>query len=338
VFGSQDISGGARVIFEHVNRLATRGYRVEVWGTANSGKPYFKCNAPFKIYSDEQLGEPDIVVMTDPGFIPAVKAHRRQRSTYLLVQHDNEWVSEATGSTTYATLLRDDKRYFESGRCEILVVSPWLQEVMREKYGLASYLVPNGVDEKMFYPCEPLVSPRRPLALVFYDPQVWKGFGEAMSALEIVRQTVPDLRAGIVGRYFPEVPRIEGVSFGFPHPVIYFNRPEQDELASIFCSATVFLSASWKEGFGLPGLEAMACGVPVVTTDSGGNRDFIINDMTAVVVPQNEPVKIAEGILKVLSNEKLRHYLKRNGIKKAREFSWEASVDKLEEAFRKTCT
>jgi glycosyltransferase involved in cell wall biosynthesis len=82
----------------------------------------------------------------------------------------------------------------------------------------------------------------------------------------------------------------------------------------------------------------MACGVPVVTTDSGGNRDFIINDMTAVVVPQNEPVKIAEGILKVLSNEKLRHYLKRNGIKKAREFSWEASVDKLEEAFRKTCT
>jgi len=53
------------------------------------------------------------------------------------------------------------------------------------------------------------------------------------------------------------------MAFTFPFPITFFNRPPQKNLARIISSADIHLSTSWREGFGLPGLEAMACGVPL---------------------------------------------------------------------------
>jgi len=333
VASTKEISGGMRVIFEHVNQLARYGHNVEVWKANEDDQPYFECEVPIRTYQDEQLNEPDVVVMTDCVFIPAVSIHRKRRGTYLLLQHDNEWVSEVMNVATYAGLIKEYKSYFESGNCEIIVVSSWLQALVQEKYALDSHIILNGVDGNLFHPVRPILQLDAPLALLFYDPQSWKGFGEAIAALLEVKNTQENLQIAIIGRYFPETPQVEGMSFGFPFPAIYFNRPKQQDLAKIYSSADVFVSASWKEGFGLPGLEAMACGVPVVTTDAGGNREYAVDEQTALIVPQQNITAMSDEILRILSDDKLHERLRRNGLGKAKGLTWDKSIKKLEGIF-----
>jgi glycosyltransferase involved in cell wall biosynthesis len=329
-----DVSGGTRVIVEHVNRLHDSGHRVELW-VANAGdKPYFDCRVPVRVADDDQLSMPDIVVMTDPGLLPMVNAHRHTGKTYLLVQHDNEWVSEIMNATTAAGLLGAYRDYFLNGTYSLLTVSSWVQEVMESRYGIKSVLIPNGVDLEVFRPTTPLISSADPSVLFIYDPQAWKGAYEVTQAALEIKNKVSNLRLIMIGVYFPETPGEAGMYYGFPYPVTYFCRPTQADLASIYTSATVFVSASWREGFGLPGLEAMACGVPLVTTDSGGVRDYALPGETAIVVQPNSVPALVSGILRVLENPGLAAKLSKNGLSKAAEFKWDKSISMLEEIFK----
>lgn len=334
--GIDQIAGGARVIFEQVNRLFDRGHKIEVWCTGDTQNSYFPCKAPIYPLKDIRLLNHDVLVIADPGFLPQVfssdTTHSAQKICFL-VQHDNELISQIEGAPTYANLLNDFKSYFLDSRHKIIVVSAWLQSVIKEKYQLPSLLARNGVNKELFYPATPLIHLDGSVVLFFYDPQVWKGVADAVHAVNIVRQHIPDLKIIMIGRYLPSTPVVQGKSWSFPFPVIYFNRPDQNELVKIYALADVFVSSSWYEGFGLPGLEAMACGVPVVTTDSGGVREYAIPEETAIVVPPKNPEALAEGILRVLSDEKLRQKLIKNGLEKAKEFDWGKSIDILEKVF-----
>lgn len=105
-------------------------------------------------------------------------------------------------------------------------------------------------------------------------------------------------------------------------------------MATLYSSADVFIYPSYAESFGLPPLEAMACGVPVVTTDCKGNRDYAINDINCLIVPPGDPTALARAILKVLTNDKLRERLIENGIATAKQFTWDKVVNRVEEAFK----
>lgn len=328
-----DSSGGMRVIFEHVNGLLGRGHHVEVWvPPTKTTLPYFNTDAPIRVYADTQLSEPNIIVMTDPIFLPAMSTNRKKGYVFLLFQHDNEMVCESAGVPGYTDLINSSRHRFREGMYHGISVSSWVQDMVLEKYDLRSHLVRNGVDKALFHPAEPLSQLKGTSVLTFYDDQAWKGFGDVARALLGVAQSFPDLKVFVVGRVSPDVfmNKVASIHLESPLPVAYLRSPNQPDLARIYSSATVFVSASWKEGFGLPGLEAMACGVPVVTTDSGGNRDFAINEETALVVPQQDIAAIANGVLRVLSDEKLRTKLRRNGIQKAKELNWDKSIDRLE--------
>lgn len=326
------IAGGTRVIFEQVNGLAKRGYHVELWQTGEDLPPYFQCDVPLKRYASKQLEKPDIVVMTDPGFIPEVLASRgKKRRTFLLLQHDIEWIGTVSGTDVHKEWFTTHQSYFETGNCEVLVVSAWLQKAIKNKYNLSSQLVRNGIDTGVFHPEEPLVRQTGPMALLVYDPQDWKGFGDAMNALMGIRR--PNLKIAMIGSTYPITPYAEGQYYGFSFPSMYFCRPDQDQLARIYSAATVFISPSWKEGFGLPGLEALACGVPLVTTDSGGVRDYASPEKTAVVVPPKDVPALRAAVIRVLDDKQLRTKLIKNGLKKAAEFDWESSITKLETIF-----
>jgi glycosyltransferase involved in cell wall biosynthesis len=331
-------SGGMRIIFEHINRLLSRGHDVEIWVPpgGETNKPCFETHAKIKPFDPSLFANPQIIVMSDPVFLPLVSPHRNKGNAYLLLQHDIEMVFTEADIHEHAHLIDDYLDYLKSDKCEVIVVSSWLKDFVSEKYGLKSILVRNGIDQNLFHPDKPILQLDKPLLLTFYDPQIWKGFSDAAYAWLEVKENTPDLQIAIIGRAFPETPNVKGISYGFPFPTIFFNTPEQDKLASIYSSASVFVSAAWSEGFGLPGLEAMACGVPVVTTDSGGVRDYALPDETAVIVPPKNVPAIANGIIKVLSDKKLQVKLKRNGLKKAQEFDCDKSVDALENQFVKS--
>ena len=88
------------------------------------------------------------------------------------------------------------------------------------------------------------------------------------------------------------------------------------------------------EGFGLPPLEAMACGAPVVLTDSGGVRDYARHEDNCLLVPPRDPQALAAAMLRILTDPVLADCLRRAGPPTTARFTWEAAVDRFEAALR----
>jgi glycosyltransferase involved in cell wall biosynthesis len=106
--------------------------------------------------------------------------------------------------------------------------------------------------------------------------------------------------------------------------------PEQT-LAVMYRLAGVFVFPSLYEGFGLPPLEAMASGTPVVTSNVSSLPE-VAGD-AAVLVDPYDPAAIADGIRRVLTDEALRRDMRRKGLQRARQFSWEQSVQRVREIY-----
>jgi glycosyltransferase involved in cell wall biosynthesis len=327
----QHVSGGLRVITEHVNRLAALGNRVEIWTPHPEEVLHFECEVPVLTYTESKLVLPDVVLATDPFFIPAILESGRKVGNFVMLQHDNEWVNKIVGLENKVWNISHFAEHFRDRRLKLIVVSSWLHDVIKSRYDIDSKVIRNGIDHEIFRPCQPLISTSDPTVLMLYDPQVWKGFLEGLEACLEVRKEIPNLRIMLFSRFYPKIPSEKGVQFGLPFPVIFFGRPQQEDLAAIYSSATVFLSASWEEGFGLAGLEALACGVPLVTTDSGGVREYAVSGETAIVVRPNHKESIEDGIKLVLTNKELRTKLKKNGLEKAASFDWGSSIKQLVE-------
>jgi glycosyltransferase involved in cell wall biosynthesis len=105
----------------------------------------------------------------------------------------------------------------------------------------------------------------------------------------------------------------------------------QETLAVMYRLAGVFVFPSLYEGFGLPPLEAMASGTPVVTSNVSSLPE-VAGD-AAVLVDPHDPDAIADGIYRVLTDETLCADLRRRGSARARQFSWDASVRRVREIY-----
>ena len=102
--------------------------------------------------------------------------------------------------------------------------------------------------------------------------------------------------------------------------------PDED-ICPLMNGACAFVFPSIYEGFGMPPLEAMACGVPVVSSGEASLPE-VVGDC-AVIVDAYSPLSIAEGMYKIYSDEALRENLSRSGMERAAEFTWNRFSEKL---------
>jgi glycosyltransferase involved in cell wall biosynthesis len=109
----------------------------------------------------------------------------------------------------------------------------------------------------------------------------------------------------------------------------------EETLAVMYRLAGVFVFPSLYEGFGLPPLEAMASGTPVVTSNVSSLPE-VAGD-AAILVDPYDPRAIADGIYDVLNDERLRRELRQKGLARARQFSWEASIRRVREIYGDVC-
>ena len=105
----------------------------------------------------------------------------------------------------------------------------------------------------------------------------------------------------------------------------------EETLAVMYRLAGVFVFPSLYEGFGLPPLEAMASGTPVVTSNVSSLPE-VAGD-AAVLVDPYDPQAIADGIYRVLTDETLRRTMVHKGIARAGQFSWEQSVRRVRQIY-----
>jgi glycosyltransferase involved in cell wall biosynthesis len=108
-------------------------------------------------------------------------------------------------------------------------------------------------------------------------------------------------------------------------------RPTDEELVALYNLATLFLFPSWIEGFGLPILEAMGCGAPVVASDRGSIPE--IGGEAALYHDAEDDEKLAEYLKDLLGTPEKREQLRAMGFKRANEFSWRKAALELLEVY-----
>jgi glycosyltransferase involved in cell wall biosynthesis len=107
-----------------------------------------------------------------------------------------------------------------------------------------------------------------------------------------------------------------------------------DDLPPLYGAAELFVYPSLFEGFGLPVLEAMACGVPVIASPYASLPE-VCGDAAMLVEPAVEP--LAEAIARVVSDPAVGARLRRQGLARAGDFSWEATARRTLDVFRSVC-
>jgi len=116
--------------------------------------------------------------------------------------------------------------------------------------------------------------------------------------------------------------------------VVFTGYIPNEDLPFLYNMADVFVLPSLYEGFGLPVLEAMACGCPVVSSNTSSIPE-VVGDAGILVDPYNID-EIANGILKIIKDEELRNDLIKRGVEQSKMFSWENTAKQILDIFEET--
>jgi len=193
------------------------------------------------------------------------------------------------------------------------ITDPVLLGATRHKYGLKHPLV-LGVGT---------LEPRKNhpgLVKAFAQAQKKKG-GPAMLAL-----------AGGKGWLYEETRQVVA-ELKLENKVRFLGRVSDLELMTLYSLADVFAFPSFSEGFGIPPLEAMACGAPVITSNTSSLPE-IAGDAALLVDPQDVKA-LGHAITHLLENEQLREELRQKGYQRAQLYTWSASASKMLSVYQK---
>lgn len=221
----------------------------------------------------------------------------------------------------------------------VFVENDWMRQWM-EKHLLSSQQVvfaPPGVDETFFQPAsEPnggddyLLSVGR-----FSDPR--KNVSLLFSAYAKIREEVVDAPPLILAGKTPpnDLAWEHAKSLAIEDFVEFRENVSNEELAELYRNATLFLLSSNEEGLGLVILEAMASGVPVVSTDCGGPSTLVKDRETGYLVPVQEEKVLANRVTRLLRNPDQREKMSEKGRKRVEKlFSQEAAGRRFIETYQ----
>ncbi|MDR1708755.1 MAG: glycosyltransferase [Candidatus Accumulibacter sp.] len=199
----------------------------------------------------------------------------------------------------------------------------------------------NGVDTAKFFPADRAEARRRwgiapdAKALVSVGALVErKGFHRVLVCLPELRRRHPGLRYLIVGGASPEgdmeaALRAQAARLGLEECVVFCGAVRPEDLRWALSAADVFALATRNEGWANVFLEAMACGLPVVTTDVGGNREVLRNETLGRLTPFGDAAALTQALDEALSRtwdkQAIIAYAARNG--------WDGRVEALMEEF-----
>ncbi len=182
--------------------------------------------------------------------------------------------------------------------------------------------IPNGVAPQFKPAGVPANTPKRILFVGRFDP--YKNVTGLLTAFDLLRQQLPGaVRLVIAGAPDPRYP--EPLHFarqrGLERDIEWLGYVSGPQLVAAYQQADVFVLPSRYEGFGLPVVEAMACGTPVVCSDVSSLPE--VAGGAALLITPDDAAGIAQAIRRVLEEPGLAATLREKGLRRAADFSWQ---------------
>ena len=213
------------------------------------------------------------------------------------------------------------RRTLAGGNALLVVPSGFLQGVFA-RHGIESQVVPNIVDLTRFRPATG-DRPRGAHLIVVRSLEPIYDNANAVQALAILRRDHPEARLTIAGSG-PEGPALAALvaSLGLQAAVTMTGRLDREEVAALYRQADVAINPSTVDNMPNSVLEALASGVPVVSTDVGGVPFIVRDGHTALLVPPGNPVAMAAALRRLLDNPELAARLVEAGMAEVGRYTW----------------
>lgn len=225
------------------------------------------------------------------------------------------------------------KRLVKSAK-RVLVASRFMRDEVVDVLGVDPAklaVVPHGVDAR-FHPQAPELAGRAHRFGIPPGPfVVWVGTAEPrknvptlIEAFELLRQRVRDVSLVMVGAWAESDIELDNRLSSMARSVIRPGFVTDTELAQLYSASQAFVFPSLYEGFGLPLLEAMACGSPVVASNVGGIPE-VVGDAGVLVDPE-DPGAFADALERVIEDASFAADMRQRGLERSHEFTWQQTA------------
>lgn len=229
------------------------------------------------------------------------------------------------GGLAEAFLARAPGHVLGSLRRAALCVTPsaFLQRVFA-RHGLAAKVVPNIVDLSRFHPRPCGMRTEAPHLIVTRNLEPVYDIGTALRAFAIVRRRWPQARLTVAGSG-PQGPELQALAaeLGVTDAVVFPGRIDNADIGALYRSADCMLNPSAADNMPISILEALASGVPVVSTDAGGIPDLVEDGVSARLVAVGQPEAMARAAIELLEEPARVAALCEAGARVARRFDWD---------------
>ncbi|MCE5359410.1 MAG: glycosyltransferase family 4 protein [Acidithiobacillus sp.] len=187
--------------------------------------------------------------------------------------------------------------------------------------------IPLGVDTERFRPLRGVgpYANTPPYLLYVGAPDANKNIGRILKAFDQVAKAAPSLHLFLAGNWRKEgqawlETQCQHLAFG--HKVRHLGFIPDEDLPGLYANALAFVFPSLEEGFGMPVVEAMACGTPVITSNRGSLRE-VAEDAAWLVTPEALE-DLAAALISIVRSSEVREELAARGLQRAQAFSWQA--------------
>lgn len=256
----------------------------------------------------------DVVVATFWPTVALAEAMPASKGVPMfLVQHHEIWAGD-----------EDDVNGAWRRPVQKVVIARWLEETAREIGCDMDDVerIPNGVEHGLFGVRTP-IDERRPRVIMMYSDAAWKGCADGLAAIERARAVHPELEVTLFGIW----PRPDDL----PAAYRYEQKPPRELLASLYDEASICICPSWSEGWGLPGLEAMASGCALASTSHGGVADYAEHGVNALLCEPRDVDALTDNLLALLDDDALRRRIAHAGYDSSKRFDWNDSARRFAE-------
>lgn len=232
----------------------------------------------------------------------------------------------------------------------LIAVSNHSKQDVVQVYGVVPervHVVPHGVDHERFHP-DAARGTESVLARygVFGEYVLHVGALVRRKRIPVLLEAVAGLKARgrwgerqvvLAGPSSPGMPGGEEIlaaveRLGLAGDVVFTGHVPDEWLPALYARAAALAFPSMYEGFGLPLIEAMACGTPVVAV-AGSSVTEVVGD-AGLLVPANDSAALGAALDQVLSERGLAHELRDRGLKRAAQFNWDDAARKTVEVYR----